>query len=34
MSDLERLIEIARALPPVKVHALLSVSEQIPPGTE
>jgi hypothetical protein len=29
MSDLERLIEIARVLPPVKVHALLSVAEQM-----
>ncbi len=29
MSDLERLIEIARVLPPAKVHALLSVAEQM-----
>ncbi len=29
MSDLERLIEIARELPPAKVHALLSVAEQM-----
>ena len=29
MSDLERLIEIVRVLPPVKVHALLSVAEQM-----
>jgi len=31
MNDLERLIEIARALPPVKIHALLSVAEQMTP---
>jgi hypothetical protein len=31
MSDLERLIEIARGLPPQKVHALLSVAEQMLP---
>jgi hypothetical protein len=29
MSELERLIEIARVLPPAKVHALLSVAEQM-----
>ena len=29
MSELERLIEIARALPPLKVHALLTVAEQM-----
>ncbi len=29
MSELERLIEIARLLPPAKVHALLSVAEQM-----
>jgi hypothetical protein len=29
MSDLERLIEIARVLPPAKVHALLTVAEQM-----
>jgi len=29
MSGLERLIEIARVLPPAKVHALLSVAEQM-----
>ena len=29
MSDLERLIEIARVLPAPKVHALLSVAEQM-----
>jgi hypothetical protein len=29
MSDLDRLIEIVRALPPVKVHALLSVAEHM-----
>jgi hypothetical protein len=29
MSELERLIEIARALPLAKVHALLSVAEQM-----
>ncbi len=29
MSELERLIEIARALPPAKVHALLGVAEQM-----
>ena len=29
MSDLERLIEIARELPPAKVHALLTVAEQM-----
>jgi hypothetical protein len=29
MSDLDRLIEIARDLPPAKVHALLSVAEQM-----
>ncbi len=27
MSDLDRLIEIARVLPPAKVHALLTVAE-------
>ncbi|MBI3684627.1 MAG: hypothetical protein HY235_30010 [Acidobacteria bacterium] len=29
MSELDRLIEIARALPPLKVHALLTVAEQM-----
>ena len=29
MSDLERLIEIVRTLPPLKVHALLTVAEQM-----
>ncbi|MEK7407045.1 MAG: hypothetical protein AAB225_18385 [Acidobacteriota bacterium] len=29
MSDLERLIEIARVLPSAKVHALLTVAEQM-----
>ena len=29
MSELERLIEIARALPSAKVHALLTVAEQM-----
>ena len=29
MSELERLIEIARELPPAKVHALLTVAEQM-----
>lgn len=29
MSDLDRLIEIARLLPPAKVHALLTVAEQM-----
>ena len=29
MSELERLIEIARMLPPAKVHALLTVAEQM-----
>lgn len=29
MSELERLIEIARELTPAKVHALLSVAEQM-----
>ncbi len=29
MRDLERLIEIARVLPPPQVHALLSVAEQM-----
>jgi hypothetical protein len=29
MSELERLIEIARVLPPAKVHALLTVAEQM-----
>ena len=29
MSDLERLIEIVRVLPPAKVHALLTVAEQL-----
>jgi hypothetical protein len=29
MSDLERLIEIARVLPPATVHALLTVAEQL-----
>jgi len=29
MSDLERLIEIARVLPPAKIHALLTVAEQM-----
>jgi predicted secreted Zn-dependent protease len=29
MSDLERLIEIARVLPAEKVHALLTVAEQM-----
>ena len=29
MRELERLIEIARRLPPAKVHALLTVAEQM-----
>jgi hypothetical protein len=29
MSDLERLIEIARALPPAKIHALLTVAKRM-----
>ncbi len=29
MSELERLIEIARALPPAKLRALLGVAEQM-----
>ena len=29
MSELERLIEIARVLAPAKVHALLTVAEQM-----
>jgi len=29
MSELERLIEIARVLDPAKVHALLTVAEQM-----
>jgi hypothetical protein len=29
MSDLERLIEVAQALPPAKIHALLTVAEQM-----
>ena len=29
MSELERLIEIARVLPPAKVHALLTVAEHM-----
>ena len=29
MNELERLIEIARVLPPSKVHALLTVAEQM-----
>jgi hypothetical protein len=29
MSGFDRLIEIARELPPAKVHALLSVAEQM-----
>ena len=29
MNELERLIEIARVLPPAKVHALLTVAEQM-----
>ena len=29
MSELERLIEIARALPPAQVHDLLTVAEQM-----
>ena len=29
MSELERLIEIVRVLPPSKVHALLTVAEQM-----
>ncbi len=29
MSELERLIEIARVLPEAKVHALLTVAEQL-----
>ena len=29
MSDLELLIEVAQALPPAKVHALLTVAEQM-----
>ena len=29
MSDLERLLEIARALPPRKVHALLTAAEKM-----
>jgi hypothetical protein len=29
MNELERLIEIARVLPPAKVHELLTVAEQM-----
>jgi hypothetical protein len=32
MSDLQRLIELARILPPVKVQALLFVAEQMTPA--
>jgi hypothetical protein len=32
MSELERLIEIARELPEAKIHALLTVAEQMTGG--
>lgn len=34
MSDLDRLLEIVRNLPPEKIHALLAVAERLTRGLE